>query len=147
MPNTQRLLIQVLELKERQQLEDSYPRLVRALENIRQLKPNWDSYGGDPPSNETVDYAYLLISQLQKAAKDRGLGLPEPEIGPGAKGTIQLEWDIDQKAFELEFSILNNQPRYFSLVCPSEDDSTWDEDSFSLDVVGHRHINLFLSWI
>lgn len=48
-------------------------------------EPNWDCYGSEPISSETVEAARQLLAVLPNT-------LGEPHIAPGPDGTIGLEW-------------------------------------------------------
>lgn len=48
-------------------------------------KPNWDFYGAEPITAETVEAARWFLTILPAT-------LGEPHISPGADGTIGLEW-------------------------------------------------------
>lgn len=131
----------------RRYLKSSYPSAIKTLEQLRSLKTNWDSYGAKKPSSDTIEQGYELLIELERAAKDAGVALPEPEVGPGAKGSIQFEWNMQGKEFEIEFLVVNDQTRYDCLLCPSENEDEWEEEQFTGDLLGHSCIKTFLKWI
>lgn len=145
--NDLREYLDYMRLERRKSLNEDYPRVVQELEMIRQLPPNWDSYGGIPPSGETVEHAYSVLGELKTAVEVKGMRLPEPDVSPGAKGTIQFEWDLGQKAFELSFQVVHRKPRYEYLLCPEDDDNTWEEGEFTGDVTRTTAVSKFVSWI
>jgi hypothetical protein len=46
---------------------------------------NWDGYDAEPITSETVSFAKIILEMLPKT-------FGEPDIAPGADGTIGLEW-------------------------------------------------------
>ena len=129
------------------EIESIYPELVHRLEHIRHLRKNWDTYNSNAPSGVTVYYAYVLLNQLRKAARLRGVELPEPEACPGPGGLIQFDWEIDGKEFELKLSVKDGGVNYRFLLCPEDDPDSWEEGEFVSSVSGHPAIRAFLSWI
>jgi hypothetical protein len=134
-------------LEGKESLLQVYPEALKRLERLRRLKPDWDSYDGLPPSEDTVEHAYLVLNDLVAAAESRAAVLPEPTVSPGARGTVQFSWKLNRKRFELEFSLMDNKARYEYLLCPEADDSTWEEDEFVGVVDEHPAVVRFLSWI
>jgi hypothetical protein len=64
------------------------------MDEIAQLAPNWDSYGGNPPTPGAVASAHLLLQIIYNTfgslVESRML---EPQIiAPRADGGIQIEW-------------------------------------------------------
>jgi hypothetical protein len=51
-------------------------------------EPNWDGYGAEPISTETLGYARQLLSVMPKT-------FGPPHIAPGGDGSITLEWVPD----------------------------------------------------
>jgi hypothetical protein len=47
--------------------------------------PNWDGYGADPITNDTIKAARQFMKMLPK-------NLGDPEMAPGSDGIIALEW-------------------------------------------------------
>ncbi|MEO5631782.1 MAG: hypothetical protein ABIQ24_03665 [Nitrospiraceae bacterium] len=62
------------------------------------LKENWDSYGGHPPSFDTVLAAIDLIDAIPQHDP------PRPRVVPLATGGIQLEWKVSQRELDIEIS-------------------------------------------
>src|SRR5262249_34608357 len=52
--------------------------------------PNWDGYGADPITLETIRAARKFLKMLPK-------GLGNPEIAPGSDGIIALEWLFEER--------------------------------------------------
>lgn len=62
------------------------------------LKDNWDSYGGHPPSFDTVLAAIDLIDSIPQHDP------PRPRVVPLATGGIQFEWKVGQRELDIEVS-------------------------------------------
>jgi hypothetical protein len=60
------------------------------------LTENWDSYGGHPPSYDTVLAAIDLIDAIPQHNP------PRPRVVPLANGGIQLEWKVSQRELDIE---------------------------------------------
>jgi hypothetical protein len=123
------------------------PAVYRTLEVIRQLKPDWDTYGAPAISGDIIDLAYSVVFDIKRTAEAMGRRLPEPFVAPGSGGSIQLEWQFGGKEFELEIIPSDNQPRYAYLLCPEPASSTWKEGEFTMSPHEHPVVNSFLSWI
>lgn len=57
-----------------------------ALDDIRRLGHNWDSYDADPIPQAVCDRVEMLLDLLHDS------GWNPPYVVPSAQGTIQLEW-------------------------------------------------------
>ncbi len=68
------------------------------LEELTSLPVGWDGYAGQPVSFGCAYFAANLIERLCIDAA------PAPQLVPGADGTLQLEWHINQ--YDLEIDIL-----------------------------------------
>lgn len=141
------LITTYLSLTERDELAKVYPGAIQRLQRYRSLERNWDSYGGLPPSEDTIDWALETLDEMRKAADDLGTALPEPYVVPGPEGSIQFEWEIGEKEFELELIISEGLPKCAYLLCPESDDSTWQEGEFTGPVLDHRAVATFLYWL
>ncbi len=62
--------------------------LCEYLNGLLDLEPNWDSYGGLPPTKAAVDKAKKLVGCIS--------------FGPDKDGGITLEVDFDKVSFFLE---------------------------------------------
>lgn len=62
------------------------PGVLIKLESLRDLKPNWDSYGADPPNPKAIDRATKFAEFLS----EKGIG--EPHVAPCNDGCIAFEW-------------------------------------------------------
>lgn len=70
---------------------------VAKMNQLLQLPPNWDSYGGQPVSLQSLGAALRLLFGLSKST------LPPPEVVPMSAGGVQLEWH--QSGVDLEISV------------------------------------------
>jgi len=55
----------------------------------RYKQPNWDGYGADPITPETIRAAQKFLKLLPKT-------LGEPEMAPGSDGIVALEWLFEE---------------------------------------------------
>ena len=63
------------------------------LEELRSLGPNWDSYGGEPPTAQALISGENLLQSAQMIlGKYVGSRLEPEYIAPRADGGIQIEW-------------------------------------------------------
>ena len=76
-------------------------RVTQNLESLVALKPGWDGYRGEPVS---LQNAFLAIRILENLYSD---SLPLPQIVPGAKGDLQVEWLTHVADIELHITAPN----------------------------------------
>jgi len=73
----------------------------RRLTSLAELKPNWDSYGGHPPTTTALALSAQVLSAVTGLSAD-GTRLSEPlEIAPVANGGVLLGWSGDGAEVEL----------------------------------------------
>ncbi|MEW6277784.1 MAG: hypothetical protein AB1758_04100 [Candidatus Eremiobacterota bacterium] len=95
--------------------------LVRKLESCGQLAPNWDSYGGHPPSLRALERSFQLI---QEVAHQR---LPLPVVlVPTSGGGLQFEW---RGRGQLEVEIDRDGA---ASTLMSRDDDEWENSNVTL---------------
>jgi hypothetical protein len=71
---------------------------IESLNNLRNLEPNWDTYGAPAIAPESIDTAIRLARFLPDHA------MPEPSVVPTSGGGVQLEWH--QGGFDIEVEFL-----------------------------------------
>lgn len=71
---------------------------IRALQK---LEKNWDTHGGLPPSEGSINLALWILSRL-------GPSYETPEFFPLAGGGLQMEWDSDESEVTVEIRSPNN---------------------------------------
>lgn len=69
---------------------------VERANDLLNLEPNWDSYGGERIEIKWAVEALQLLSQIMVA------GAPSPSLVPTAPGGVQLEWHANQVDLEIE---------------------------------------------
>jgi hypothetical protein len=70
--------------------------LGEALNALVGLPQDWDSYGGLPPTRESLEYAWSVGSLLMER------GAPTPQVFPTPAGGVQLEWHLARISLEWE---------------------------------------------
>ena len=76
-------------------LQASSPEAVERIRKLTNLEPDWDGYGGSPPTEEAVKATAELLLETHKLIQ----GLPEgPFIAPLPEGGLELEWELDSGA-------------------------------------------------
>lgn len=66
--------------------------IERTLAALGNLGPDWDSYGGDPPTDETIARARLFIDALLNMRPRLGKRIEPTSLSPLATGGIDIEW-------------------------------------------------------
>jgi len=88
------------------------------LSRLRQLQPDWDSYGAPP-----VDAAVLL--RVRAFLTDvLSANLPAPYVVPTAKGGITLEWHRGER--ELIVELVPEQSAMDAFFADDEIDAEWE---------------------
>lgn len=143
-------LIDNIAAEERSLIPLLYPNVSRRLENFRKMRSNWEFGDDKPATDETIDLAYKVLSRLEQIARKLKIELPQPYVYMTPDGSIQYEWEFQDKEFDLEIADANGRVAYFALAQPSSDPETWldDEGKIVADKIGWLHpIKKFLSWL
>ena len=70
----------------------------KKLEELRELGPNWDSYGGKRITGSAISQAGILLALL------KAIGVDDPFIVPMSNGGIAFEWHQEGQDLEIEIS-------------------------------------------
>jgi hypothetical protein len=73
--------------------------VIDMINKCRNLKKDWDSYNGDPPSSFVCDTMIDVVERTEE-------NIPLPIAVPGNR-CLQLEWYEPESAKELEISLHN----------------------------------------
>ena len=92
---------------------------VQSLEQLLQLEPNWDTYGGSPIAPGCVVAALKLVFDILRD------DTPAPSVVPTSRGGLQLEWHTRGVDLEVEFL---SATRVCGLFEDTIDDTSWEED-------------------
>jgi hypothetical protein len=68
------------------------PRVEERLAKLSKLEPDWDGYGGDPPTEAAVSRTKILLREIHELT---GGSLEVPFIAPLPDGGLELEWELD----------------------------------------------------
>lgn len=71
--------------------------LLDSLEELRDLKPNWNGYGAAPIDPETLAAAKRFTHALPNDVTTA------PIVVPMTSGRLQFEWDVRDRHLEVEF--------------------------------------------
>ncbi len=75
------------------QTQSWMPWATDQLDAIAALEPNWDSYGGEPPSPEAIKGAEFFLQTVHQSFGNYDHDQSQPQIvAPRADGGIQMEW-------------------------------------------------------
>ena len=73
------------------------PSLRRRVEELSELKPNWDGEGAKPVKASVLDEMLELLRRLARHVPFR-----EPFLAPTFDGSVQMEWHDRQRSLEIE---------------------------------------------
>jgi len=90
---------------------------LKTLFELRNLPPNWDSYGSPPPTSEASSSASQIL-QITSSMEN----IPPPHVIPISGGGIQINWRKRNR--ELDIEILQNGNIEF---LKSVDDNSMEE--------------------
>ena len=101
------------------------------------LAPDWDSYGGGPPSPEIVDAAAVVARIMAD------LGFSRPEVCPQSSGGVLMEWEGSGRTLTVDIEGIGERPVSdwfsFAFASPGEPEREGDfEDFVELLEVGLR---------
>jgi hypothetical protein len=66
---------------------------VDEVHRFTELGPNWDSYGGEPPTRQSITAASALLVTMQRVLGGYVGQRIEPEyVAPRPDGGVQIEW-------------------------------------------------------
>jgi hypothetical protein len=71
--------------------------LIDRIEELRELQPNWDSYGAYAISPESIERAKLFVSAVPWAD-----GIPEPSVTASGDGHVGFTWAEKRWGMDLE---------------------------------------------
>lgn len=86
---------------------------------LRELKPNWDSYGAYPIHPDSIQIARQLLHQFAEVE-----GIACPRIGASPAGHVALSWEWQNHSRELDLEILPDgtlRYAYLDEMQPSHD--------------------------
>ena len=135
-------------LQGRMLVEEIYPNVARRLESFRVIESCDESES--QASAETIELAYVTLSRIFYAVRDMGRMLPEPYTYLTPEGSIQFEWELGEKEFDLELSSHGPHVAYSFLLCPSPSPDTWQEASDKVTAFRISQlpcVQTFLSWL
>ena len=107
---------------------------VKKLLEFLSLPENWNSYGGRPPSLDTVLSAIDFLTMVPFDTP------PRLRVIPLSGGGVQLEWSSDQRELEVEF-----QPEGSIVFLKAEAITEGEEGE--LRALTPTHVKSLMSWL
>jgi len=71
---------------------------VDAIERLKELPANWDSYGALPIAYLARQHACALVTELQAMLQGRYV---DPVVGPDVGGGVELIWETPKEAYQV----------------------------------------------
>lgn len=78
-------------------------RSLRSLQDIAELPEDWDDYGSPSIDVGVIRAAAALVGRLVDLQGEKYLDWPLPHVAPIQGGTLQFEWRVGSRYFEIEF--------------------------------------------
>jgi len=98
---------------------------VRKIAALRDLPPNWDSYGAKPVDCRSIEVAQVVVLALSRKAY-----FHVPVVTATPSGTVGLCWDRDSRSLDVEA----HADGRLSYVYLDETDESQDEDGATWDI-------------
>lgn len=93
------------------------------------LAPDWDSYGGGPPSRDIVDAA-VVVAQVMA-----DFGFSRPAVCPQSSGGVLMEWQGSGRTLTVDIEAIAEPPMWewfsFALASPGEPEQEGDFEDFA----------------
>ena len=102
-----------------------HEKVSNRLEELLQLKDNWDSYGGKAPGTLAAAAVVTVLNSIMRS------DTPAPSIVPSPRGHLQVEWHIG--GVDLEIEVLTPTQVIASFSHPQFPRQSWDDRQFALD--------------
>jgi len=100
--------------------QNNYDEVIKKVKDATKLESNWNSYEGEKISKTTSGRAIIFLYDLFRVLKNKGVELPKPFTAPCSDGSIQFEWEMQEKEFEV--SIPPTEEEKISFLRTKEDE-------------------------
>lgn len=104
------------------------------IKEIKNLRDNWDNYGGYAPNSTIVNKVEDFLESLPKKYTDL---LEDDSIFPNPHGTISVEWRKSNYILSIEFG--EEKSSFYSIIGDVKD----SEENLSLILNSKKLINAF----
>ncbi len=108
--------------------------ILRALEGLAALPPNWSGYGASPIDRGVIETAKAFITVSPSGQ------IGSPKVVPMTRGRLQLEWHRGNRSLELEFES-TDRVHYLKW-----DSDTGIEEEDVIPVIDVGRIHALLRW-
>ena len=111
------------------------------IKGIMELPSNWDSYGAVQIPYRTIARALEVLIEAHEAQDQIGHELPIPFIAPCADGSIQLEWENNNRELEVRLAPPPEEKIVLLRVLRKE------KDLQENTIESPKEITSYLSWL
>jgi len=85
--------------------------LQAKLDSFRDLEEDWDSHGGSPPSEKSIEFGKAVLEGVGLL-----VGVSIPWVVPSAGGGVYITWEAGKRAIDIE---VDDE----SVVCTTSEDA------------------------
>lgn len=105
---------------------------IRRVEELKQLRPNWDGYASPPITTDALSSAALLLRAAGRHT------LPIPRVAPVSGGGLVLEWRVALRSVEFEV-LPNGRVEYLCVERRPPEPDLCEEGELSIARVYEAH--------
>ena len=114
-----------------EELPDWLSDVLSQIEGLRNLPPNWDSYGAVPVDPRSISAAREVIARLA-----RYVNVGKPAVGATPDGDVGFSWDVGDWSIDADIAPSGR----ISYVYLDERDHVNDEDTWTNDPCDLLHL-------
>ncbi len=101
---------------------DSYSEVIKELNSYKDLKTNWDGYGGIRPTDEIINSTKKFLEKLKENK------ILTPSIMVAGSGEIAIFWESKDSYIEVNFDTQEQFSFFYKI-----DDNIYGEDDIKVD--------------
>ncbi len=101
---------------------DSYSEVIKELNSYKDLKTNWDGYGGIRPTDEIINSTKKFLEKLKENK------ILTPSIMVAGSGEIAIFWESKDSYIEVNFDTQEQFSFFYKI-----DDEIYGEDDIKVD--------------
>lgn len=111
---------------------DWYNNCLDSVDQLRELKANWDSYGANPVDPDSIQVAKQRLRQF---AEVTGIGCPR--VGASPAGRVALSWEWKNHSRELDLEIVPDGTLRYSYLDETQPSQDREGETFDPTLIAH----------